>query len=392
MNQYSLSEFLAAVQMSVADSFPETYWVRAELSSLSVKQGGHCYMEFVESGAKNAYGQETFSAKIRANCWRNRWAVLSAYFEETTGQPLRVGMQILAEVRVEFHPVYGMSLLVENLDPKFTLGDLARQKQETLRRLEEEGVIDMQQSLTLATLPKRVAVISSASAAGYQDFVHQLTNNSFGFGFQVALFESLMQGDKAADSICFALQKIAQQEASFDVVVIIRGGGASTDLSCFDQYDLAFHCANFPLPILSGIGHTRDVSVLDRVAFAAVKTPTAAAEYLIEKMNEQLRRLDELLTRLADTANLQIQRRRLIIDRLEMQIQMTIKQRIDRQNNQLNLIERTIALQSPERIFRMGYSLTTCNGQIVRRADEVHAGDVITTIFADGQVNSTVER
>lgn len=394
MQSYSLSEFLAAVQLSVRASFPESYWIRAEISSLSAKPNGHCYMELAEgsNGSTRGYGQE-YSAKIKANCWRNIWQQVSQQFDQAVGQPLRVGMQVLVLADVDFHPVYGVSLTIRQIDPSFTLGDLARQKAEALRKLEEEGIIDMQQSLRLPLLPKHLAVISAPTAAGWQDFDNQLKTNAQGYAFRTTLFPATMQGDTAAASIINALNQVwnaAESGQPFDAVVIIRGGGATTDLSCFDQYELAAHCAQFPLPIIAGIGHTRDVSLVDRVAFCSVKTPTAAAEFLISRMAEQDEKLQALAERLRSTGDRQIQLRRQRLDQTEMRIRLLLSQRMQQHRNTLDIIDKTILLHSPERIFRMGYSLTTCNGKPVRSATQLQPGDKLTTAFADGQVESVV--
>lgn len=394
MQSYSLSEFLAAVQLSVRASFPESYWVRAEISSLSAKPNSHCYMELAEgnNGSTRGFGQE-YAAKIKANCWRNIWQQVSRQFEQAVGQPLRVGMQVLAEVDVDFHPVYGLSLTIRQIDPSFTIGDLARQKAEALRKLEEEGIIDMQQSLRLPLLPKRLAVISAPTAAGWQDFDNQLKANAQGYAFSTTLFPATMQGDTAAASIISALERVfeaAENGQLFDAVVIIRGGGATTDLSCFDQYELAACCAQFPLPIIAGIGHTRDVSLVDCVAFRSVKTPTAAAEFFISRMAEQDEMLQELAERLRASGDRQITLRRQRLDQTEMRLRMLFMQRLQKQHNALDIIDKTIQLHSPARIFRMGYSLTTCNGRIVRSATQLKPGDKLTTAFADGKTESVV--
>lgn len=365
---FSLSELLTRIRVAVRDSFPAYYWVRAEVSSLSARPGSHCYLELAEKGADN----QQFAAKVRANCWRSDWSRVSDEFEAVTGQPLRLGMQVLAEVSVDLHPVFGLSLVVHNIDPTFTLGDLARQKEEALQRLREEGVLEMQKELSLPTLPRRLAIVSAASAAGYQDFVHQLQHNAFGFRFEVTLFEAVMQGDTAAASIVTALQDIHNDlllhPAAYDAVVMIRGGGASTDLSCFDRYELASHCAQFPLPIIAGIGHTRDVSLVDEVAFMSVKTPTAAAEFFVNIMLQQLKQVEALGQRLARTADRQLSIRRMRLD----------------------LIEKTIEIHSPERIFRKGYSLTTVDGKVVRDASMLSKGQQIHTEFASGSADSVV--
>ena len=291
MKQYSLSELCTEIQEVVENDLLERYWVRAEIASLSAR--GHCYMELVEKAENN-----TLAAKVRATCWNNVYSLLSAYFIQETGQALRVGMQVLVEVSVDFHPVYGLSLHIWNIDPTYTQGDLAKQRQATIQRLTEDGVMELQQSLEIPTLVRKVAVISAADAAGYGDFCDQLKNNRFGFRFELSLFAATMQGDHAPRSIIQALGKIASEEEKWDIVVIIRGGGATTDLGCFDDYELASHCAQFPLPILSGIGHTRDMSIVDMVTHTSVKTPTAAAEWLIERVAEQVERVNQLEVRL----------------------------------------------------------------------------------------------
>ena len=274
MKSYTLSELLTVVQLALRGAFPNSYWVRAEISSLSVKPGSHCYLELAESEqpadqsfartSNNAHPQ--FKAKIKANCWRSTWQQVSLAFERSVGMPLKVGMQVLAEVTVDFHPVYGLSLTIQDIDPSYSLGALAQQKEATLKRLADEGVIDMQKSLRMPLLPKRLAVISAATAAGYEDFQNQLLHNAAGYAFRTTLFAATMQGDTAAASIISALDAIYSRELEFDAVVIIRGGGATTDLSAFDTYELAFHCANFPLPMISGTGHTPYGPVVDRVA------------------------------------------------------------------------------------------------------------------------------
>ena len=287
MKQYTLSELCQAIEQVLQFELGDTYWVRAEIASLTER--GHCYMELVEKAKNN-----TVAAKVRATCWQQVYHLLSAYFATETAQTLSVGMQVLLQVEVSFHAVYGLSLNVVGIDPTFTLGDLARQRQLTIQRLQEDGVMDLQRALTIPSLPRRIAVISAADAAGYGDFCHQLLSNRSGFLFRTQLFPAVMQGDQSPASIIAALEQIAYQVEQYDVVVIVRGGGATTDLRNFDDYSLAFHCANFPLPIIAGIGHTRDVSVVDMVVHTSVKTPTAAAEWLISAMQEQADRLAEL--------------------------------------------------------------------------------------------------
>ena len=383
MRQYSLSELCTEIQQVVEDDLLERYWVRAEIASLSAR--GHCYMELVEKADDNM-----LAAKVRATCWSNVYSLLSAYFIQETGQALRVGMQVLVEVSVAFHPVYGLSLNIWNIDPTYTQGDLAKQRQATIRRLTEDGVMELQQSLTIPTLVRKIAVISAADAAGYGDFCDQLQNNRFGVKFELELFAAVMQGDNAPKSIIKALNKIASEEDKWDMVVIIRGGGATTDLGCFDDYELASHCAQFPLPILSGIGHTRDMSIVDMVAHTSVKTPTAAAEWIIERVAEQVEVINQWALRLQRaTQQVVVQennRLQTYLQRMSYSAQRLIMQ----EQNQLQIWAKTIELHSPERIFKMGYSLTLSNGKPVIKKEEVKEGDVLKTYLQDGVVESVV--
>lgn len=384
MKQYTLSELCQAIEQVLQFELGDTYWVRAEIASLTER--GHCYMELVEKAKNN-----TVAAKVRATCWQQIYHLLSAYFANETGQTLAVGMQVLLQVEVSFHSVYGLSLNVVGIDPTFTLGDLARQRQLTILRLQEDGVMDLQRALTIPSLPRRIAVISAADAAGYGDFCHQLLSNNSGFLFRTQLFPAVMQGDQSPASIIAALEQIADQLEQYDVVVIVRGGGATTDLRNFDDYSLAFHCANFPLPIIAGIGHTRDVSVVDMVVHTSVKTPTAAAEWLITAMQEQADRLAELQLRLQRIAQHAIRKQQHQLDTLWQSLRFATQRRLHRQRAQLELWAKTIALHSPERIYRMGYTLTTVNGKIVRSIRDVQAGEQLLTHTADGVIQSEVK-
>ena len=383
MEQYSLSELCALIQDSLYVEMPEYYWVSAEITSLSVR--GHCYMELVEKAEDGI-----LAAKVRATCWSNVYQSLSAYFEQETGQSLRVGMQVLLQVSVEFHAVYGLSLNIHKIDPTYTLGYLAKQRKITIQRLQQDGVMDLQKTLSLPTLPRRIAVISAEGAAGYGDFCDQLRNNEIGFHFQPSLFQALMQGESAAASIVKALQEIAATVDKWDVVVIIRGGGATTDLSCFDDYTLASHCAQFPLPIIAGIGHTRDVSVVDMVAHTSVKTPTAAAQYLIGIVAEQAERLTDLQTRLVSATQLIMQNEHNRLQLYRQSLRLTAQRLLLSERNHLSLLQKTLELHSPERIYRMGYSLLMCNGKVVRSVQDVPQGAQIETFLQDGKVVSTV--
>ena len=385
MKQYSLSELCTEIQEVVENDLLERYWVRAEIASLSTR--GHCYMELVEKAEDN-----TLAAKVRATCWNNVYGLLSAYFIQETGQALRIGMQVLVEVSVGFHPVYGLNLNIWNIDPTYTQGDLAKQRQATIRRLKEDGVIDMQKSLEVPTLVRRVAIISAAGAAGYGDFCDQLTNNRYRYKFELSLFAAIMQGDNAPRSIISALNQIVKEEDQWDIVVIIRGGGASTDLGCFDDYELANHCAQFPLPILSGIGHTRDMSIVDMVVHTSVKTPTAAAEWLIERIEEQIEVITLLSSRLQRATQYAVIQEQNKLQGYLQRMSYAMQRLVIQEQNRLQMWGKTIELHSPERIFKMGYSLTMLNDKPITKIADVKEGDILKTFVQDGIVESVVKR
>lgn len=383
MIQYTLSELCDVIQDTVITQLNEQYWVKAEIASLSIR--GHCYLELVEK-ADNG----TIAAKMRATCWSHRFNMLNPYFTQETGQNLQVGMQVLLLTTTEFHPVYGLSLNIHDIDPTYTLGDLARQRQLTLQRLQEDGVLELQQSLTIPTLPRYIAIISSPDAAGYTDFCHQLTHNNLHFSFKTQLFPATMQGENAADSIIRALLSIAQQAQQWDVVVIIRGGGATTDLGCFDDYMLASHCAQFPVPIITGIGHTRDISIVDRVAHTALKTPTAAAQFLISLIEEQTEYIQQLQNRLYNAFRNTLTNETNRLQHYQQSLHFSAKHLITNHRNKLSLYLKTIEMHSPERIYNMGYSLLMTDGHIIRSAREVQKGQHIQTHLQDGIIESIV--
>jgi len=355
MEPLKLSELCALIGEALDESLEPSYWVQAEISSLSEK-GGHLYLELVEDK----------KAKVRATCWAGNKEMLMAYFEAETGQRLQAGISVLVEVEIQWHAVYGLSLSIVGIDPSYTIGTLARERQQTIKQLEADGLLDAQQLIPLPTLIRRIAVISSPSAAGYGDFQHQLENS--GYSFVTRLYGATMQGEGAEKSIIAALEAIEEEADQWDAVAIIRGGGATTDLSCFDRYTLCAVCAQCSLPILSGIGHTRDVSVLDMVAHEALKTPTAVAEWLIHRLDDQMGRLADLLVRLKRTADRQILIRR----------------------HKVELLEQRLEACNPERIYRRGYSLLTKNGKVVRSINDLQPGDTVTTHLADGNVQSSV--
>lgn len=403
----SLCQLNALVRRTVEAGMPEAYWVQAEISELRVN-GGHCYLEFVQKEER----RDTIVAKARGVIWRSLFAVLRPYFEQATGQSLAPGIKVLVEVRVSFHEVYGFSLTVTDIDPSYTVGDLALRRREILARVEAEGVLGMNRELPFPMLPQRVAVIASATSAGYGDFCDQLAANSRGYYFRVTLFPAVMQGAELEPSVLRALDSINAQADDFDVVVIIRGGGATSDLRGFDTYALASACAQFPLPVITGIGHQRDDTVLDSVAYQRVKTPTAAAEYLIAAMDRAADRLAELASRLMQAVPRALSRSRdrllllqgrvgsaagsrlsaetLRLQSLRHRCDMGVAALLSDRRHRLQMIEQHLADASPSRILARGYSITLCGGRVVKDAQALKAGDELLTVLSGGSLKSAV--
>jgi exodeoxyribonuclease VII large subunit len=291
--QLKLSELNGLVKKAVVEAFAAPLWVIGEISELKTNRSGHCYLNLIE---KEENG-DAIVAQARATIWSYTFRMLRPYFESTTGQQLTEGLKVLVSVSVEFHELYGYSLNIRDIDPTYTLGDMARRRREIIARLQSEGVAEMNKELELPLVPQKIAIISSATAAGYQDFIDQLTNNQAGYHFDLKLFPAIMQGNQAESSITGALEQIYLYENFFDAVVIIRGGGSQADLSCFDNYNLAYFITQFPLPVITGIGHEKDDSIVDLVAHTRLKTPTAVAEFLITGVAQFDLHLDELKKR-----------------------------------------------------------------------------------------------
>ena len=408
MEAITLLELNGRVKSTLQFEMPDAYWVQAEISSISPSGQGHCYLELVQ---KDATGRN-FLAKAKANIWRGTWLKLKPYFEAQTGETLKVGMKVLLQVTVTFHEVYGYSLVVQDIDPTYTMGDMARRRKEILEQLEKDGVIGLNRELEIPALPNRIAVISSATAAGWGDFRDQLANNIYGFQFYVKLFPALMQGDDVERSVIQALNAVAMRRDDFDVVIIIRGGGAVSELSCFDSYNLAFNIANFPLPVITGIGHERDDTVADVVAHTKVKTPTAAAEFIINKVFDTASDLENLTRRMSDAISERMNAEKVRIERLSQklpslfavlktrqeQILETIwirsvngvRNMLTAQTHKLEIVDKTLAAADPAVILKRGYSLTRAGGRVVKCASDLKKGDRLTTVFSDGSVESEI--
>ena len=425
----TLYELNSMVRDVVELGMPGSYWVEAELSEVR-ERSGHCYMELVQ---KDLTGNSTV-ARASARCWRSTWASVRPGFEQVTGEHFRAGLKVLLQVHAQFHENFGFSWIVTDIDPAYTLGDMARRRQEIIRILKEEGVFDLNKELCLSLFASRIAVVSSESAAGYGDFCNQLDTNAYGFAFSVRLFPAVMQGERTEGSIISALDAINSEADDFDCVVIIRGGGAVSDLSAFDSLALAENVANFPLPVITGIGHERDESVLDMVANKRVKTPTAAAALLIENLKHtydrivqaqerisvsvsrrmdyervrlervsgripvlfslvktrQQARIDSLFARVGAAAGRIVAEERLRLDRLSVALAPTVRQRLSAENHRLELLGQRISAVDPAILLRRGYSITLHNGRAVYSPGQLSDGDVIETRLAEGNVRSVV--
>lgn len=414
---------------------PDEYWVEAELSECRESKG-HCYMELIQKDERSA----TPIAKASAKCWVSKWMLIRPYFERTTGQRLHAGMKVLLKVYPQFHEAYGFSWIVTDIDPTYTLGDMARKRQEIIRQLKEEGVFDLQKELQLPLFCQNIAVISSETAAGYGDFCNQLTDNPYGFLFHTQLFPAIMQGDGVEQSVINALEEIFDVQSSlsdmFDCVVIIRGGGATSDMSGFDTLALAENVANFPIPIITGIGHERDESILDMVSYLRVKTPTAAAAFLIEHLKEvrdsiedlqnrmihcaqqklsalnsnlsviadviprlfsivktrQEARLDSLFSSLLSSIQQTILAQKSNLATFEQRIPMLlVDRRLTAEYHRLEMLEEKIKSLDPALLLRRGYSITLFKGKAVRDPLALKKGEEIETRIEKGIIKSIIK-
>ena len=426
----SLYELNSLVREVIECEMPNEYWVEAELSECRESRG-HCYLELIEKDEQSA----TPIAKASAKCWASKWMLIRPYFERTTGQRLHAGMKVLLKVYAQFHEAYGFSWIVTDIDPTYTLGDMARKRQEIIRQLKEEGVFDLQKSLELPVFCQHIAVISSETAAGYGDFCNQLADNPYGFQFRTQLFPAIMQGEATEQSIINALNRINETYDDFDCVVIIRGGGATSDMSGFDTLTLAENVANFPLPIITGIGHDRDESILDMVSHTRVKTPTAAAALLIDHLKAVLDMLNDSqdsLTHLAQQKLMTLHaslitiseaiprlfsivrtRQEARIDGLYQRILSRIQQRAvtsqgdirnleqrlltalehkrTSERHRLEIIEEKVKALDPVLLLKRGYSITLFKGKTVRDPLALRKGDEVETRIEKGTIKSIIQ-
>lgn len=430
LESISLLEYNARIKRLMVSPEVQRCWVTAELSDVAVR-GGHCYMELVQKDESNT----RILAKSRAVIWANVFARLKYEFESITGMTLSSGIKLMVEVTANFHEQYGLSLVISNINPDYTMGGIALKRREIIRRLTEDGIINMNKELPWNDVPQRIAIVSAEGAAGYGDFMNQLENNPLGLQFYTKLFPAVMQGERTVPTIMSALDKINDNAHLFDCVVLIRGGGATSELHCFDDYNLAAYIAQFPIPVIVGIGHERDVTVLDEVAAMRVKTPTAAAEWLISLGETALAHIGELSNAVVtlvrnymshageqlayygstvpliarnvlDTADMQLKHftqsipvsvknhisaSKTQLGFLFQTMKQSGEQRLLRERMLLEAMEEKVSILSPQNTLKRGYSLTLKDGKAVTKVQDLSQGDVITTLLADGTVKSIVE-
>lgn len=359
----NLLELQSLVREGLEEMFPERVWLRSEVASVSAKLGGHCYLELSQTE------DERVVAKSRAVIWASKWRVIKPFFESVTGESLRPGMEILVQVQVSYSELYGFSLSIVDINPEFSLGKKEDLRRKTIKRLQDEGLMDLQKELAFPSLPWRFAVVSSEDAAGYGDFMRHLDENEFGFKFELRLFPAAMQGDACPQSVCDALNEIATCGESFDAVLILRGGGSALDLACFDDYLMARSIATCPIPVLTAVGHDRDYHICDMVAYSFLKTPTALADEILGIFESEDARLGDFASRM----------RLAISNRLNM-----MEMRVE------NLLTRILS-SDPRNILKRGYVLVTGgDGVVVKKASSLKDGDSLRVLFADGEVEAVV--
>ena len=407
----TLKQLQQQIKSAVEGALPLPVWVVAEVAELKVNYSGHCYLELVEKSEPKRGGSSTPTAQARAVIWRSQWAMVAAYFRQQTGSELGVGMKILAKVLVSYHELYGLSLQISDIDPSYTLGEVERQKQMTIAQLKADGVWDMNREQQLPYLVQRIAVVSSAAAAGYRDFMNELRGG--GYAFRCDLYDAVVQGVAAEESICAALDEVALKQEQYDAVVLIRGGGSASDLSCFNSYRLCSYVAQFPLPVLTGIGHDKDTSVADMVAHTPLKTPTAVAAWLVDRMERIEGWLEEMMVQLASFATAITKVQELKLERLKSELKIhaasycqsaearlgllreqlisMIGRRLEREQNRLEVAQRSVEALSPKRIMELGFAVVRLGGKSLKSVADAQSGEKIEIELNDGVIKARVE-
>ena len=381
----TLLQLQERIREGIEEAVPPVVWITAEIGELKMHSSGHCYLEFVSYREKG----HAVAAKARGTIWSSTFRLLKPYFETTAGVTLASGLNVLVKVQVSFSPIYGLSLNVLDIDPSFTVGELELKRQQTIARLKDEGCFDMNSSLQIPSLPRRIAIVSSPTAAGYRDFMKQLHGNEGGFRFHTELFAAQMQGEEAPGSIVAALENIASREEEFDAVAIIRGGGAAMDLVCFDDYTLAVNIAQFPLPVVTGIGHDHDFHIADMVAHTWLKTPTAAADFFVDAFMQQYQFIMHLFQRISLTLaqKISIERQRLL--QLHNSMAQSVAALVSRRRQELDILKLRLDAADPSRILAKGFAMVAVDGKRASAWDFVEGRRVRLTLH-DGTVEFTV--
>ena len=387
-NPIGLLALQEQVKRHLEDHFFESVWLQAEISELKQNPSGHCYLTLVEKDPRS----NALLARASAVAWASTWRMVKPYFEAQTGRALEPGMSVLVRVQISYSVLYGLSLVIYDIDPSFTVGELELARQRTIARLEAEGMFDMNAQLPLPLLPRRLAVVSSPTAAGWRDFRRQLEGNEYGFRFQLKLFPAVMQGDTAPESIIAALDAVAAEADAFDAALILRGGGGAMDLVCFDDYELAVNVAQFPLPVLTAIGHDHDYHIVDMVAHTHVKTPTALADWLLDRFAGEAWRLDTLVQRLHLAVRTHATAQLGALESLRLRILHAVLDRHADALHALDLLERRVEAADPRRALDRGFLIALKDGHRADRASTFTPGDRLTLLFRDGSVEAEVKQ
>lgn len=374
------------LKQGIESLFPKRIWVKAEVSAVKARSGGHCYLELSQSDSNGLV------AKASAIIWSSKYRIIAPYFQSVTGSPIQEGMVVLVEVQVNYSELYGMSLIINDIDPEFSLGVKELERQKTIERLQKEGLMDLQKGLQFPLLPYKIAVISAEDAAGYRDFVRHIAENPYGFTYDMTLFPALMQGTDCPSSIISALDSILADGGDWDAALILRGGGSKLDLACFDDYELAAVIAQYPIPVLTAIGHDQDFHVCDMVAHEYVKTPTALADYLLSIYEEEDERISSLQTRMRLAFVNKIYQAESLLNMLEARVKGAFSMKIANMEAALRVLEARMAAADPRRILERGYALAVDkDGVVVKSAAGRSAGDRVSVMFSDGTLECVVE-
>lgn len=384
----TLLELQEKIRDSIESRLEKKYWVRGEISEINYQSNGHCYMDLIDRKAD----ESQISARCQAIIWSTLFRMLRPFFESTTGQQLSKGMQVLVQAQVQYSPLYGLSLIISDIDPSYTVGEQELERQRTIARLREEGMFDMNSTLELTPLPRNLAIISSETAAGYRDFINHLHQNDYGFKFITELFPAPVQGSSASAGIIEAMDKVAARAGEFDMLLIIRGGGSVQDLICFDDYELAANIAQFPIPVLTGIGHDHDFHIADMVAHKSVKTPTAAAGFLIDIFAAEEQQVLYLSGRLFSAIETRVIVETNRLENYKRNLMEGYRSNISNSMHRLDMLQQRILSNNPLTLLKKGYSITLCNGKRVYSVDDVVRGDNVKVFMDKGILNCNIER